>query len=80
MHNFIKIIVILCLCGFVPMKTCAQTGKNDAPQNEKGVPKIVFESQAHDFGTVKPKTALTHEFVFKNTGTATLLIEKIKAG
>ena len=45
-----------------------------------GAPKIVFESRAHDFGTVQPNTPLTHSFVFTNQGTAPLLIEKVKAG
>ena len=45
-----------------------------------GVPTIVFESLAHDFGTAQPNTPLTHNFVFTNQGTAPLLIEKVKAG
>ena len=43
-------------------------------------PKIVFESSSHDFGTAKPKTPLTHDFVFKNEGESALVIQKVKAG
>jgi hypothetical protein len=44
-------------------------------------PRIEFQSRSHDFGTVQFSTAgLTHDFVFKNQGTAALLIKNVKAG
>lgn len=45
-----------------------------------GTPAITFGSLEHDFKTTGPDASLTHEFVFRNTGSAVLLIEKVKAG
>ena len=45
-----------------------------------GPSKIVFQNLTYDFGTVQPKSALKHSFVFRNQGTGALLIEKVKAG
>lgn len=43
-------------------------------------PYIVFESTSHDFGKVKAESTVSYTFNFKNAGTGTLVIEKIKAG
>ncbi len=40
----------------------------------------VFEKTTHDFGKVKTDTTINYTFNFKNTGTATLIIDRIKAG
>jgi hypothetical protein len=58
----------------------AQIVDNTPVADPSNTPKIVFESLAYDFGTVQPNKPLTHNFVFKNQGTAPLLIEKVKAG
>lgn len=73
-------VLLATLVWFLPLAVYAQNV--DLPPVEKpaGAPKIVFESREHDFGTVQPKTPLTHNFIFKNQGTAPLLIEKVKAG
>ena len=44
------------------------------------VPKIQFAETSHDFGKSAPRQSLHHSFTFKNTGTAPLIIEKVKAG
>ena len=41
-------------------------------------PRIAFKEGAWDFGKVKEGVALSHEFVFKNTGDADLVIEKVR--
>jgi hypothetical protein len=41
-------------------------------------PRAVFESTAQNFGKVKQGDVLTHEFVFKNEGNATLVIERVE--
>ena len=46
----------------------------------EGAPKIVFEHTQHDFGTQPQSTKAQHTFVFRNEGTETLRIEKVKAG
>jgi len=45
-----------------------------------GQPKIQFESLNFDFGDVEIGDDLTHVFIFKNTGTGTLIIENVKSG
>ena len=41
---------------------------------------IVFSSSSHDFGRVKAESTLSHTFSFRNTGNATLVIERIRSG
>lgn len=43
-------------------------------------PRICFEEVSHDFGPVKAGTKLSHTFIFRNTGNATLRIERLQAG
>ena len=45
-----------------------------------GVPKIEFVALTHDFGKQPRDARVSHRFVFTNTGTGNLLIEKIEAG
>ncbi len=45
-----------------------------------GKPRIEFNEITYDFGQVKQNTELKHIFIFKNTGSSTLSIEKVKAG
>ncbi|MBN2403486.1 MAG: DUF1573 domain-containing protein [Spirochaetes bacterium] len=45
-----------------------------------GKPRIEFNELIHDFGDVKQNSELSHIFLFKNTGSSTLSIDKIKAG
>jgi len=68
------------LVWLLPVGSHAQDVEQIPVDKPAGAPKIVFESRAHDFGTVQPNTPLTHSFVFTNQGAAPLLIEKIKAG
>ena len=79
MHRCTQILAAA-LVWLVPFVIHAQAADKAPLEKPSGVPKIVFESLAHDFGTVQPNAALTHNFAFKNTGTAPLLIEKVKAG
>ncbi len=72
-YSRILLATLVCL---VPMAVHAQN-KNQTPVE---TPKIVFETLEHDFGTTKPNKPLTHSFIFKNQGTAELVIEKVKAG
>ena len=45
-----------------------------------GQPNIKFNELAFDFGNAKQEQELSHIFTFVNTGTSTLIIEKVKAG
>ena len=73
-------VLLAALFWFLPVAVYAQNVEQPLVEKHAGAPKIVFESRAHDFGTVQPNTPLTHSFVFTNQGTAPLLIEKVKAG
>ena len=41
-------------------------------------PKAVFKETTHDFGKVKQGDVVSYEFVFKNEGSAPLVIEKVE--
>jgi hypothetical protein len=43
-------------------------------------PRIEFNEIIHDFGQAKHNTELKYIFVFKNTGSSTLIIENVKSG
>jgi hypothetical protein len=79
-HKHYTCILLAALFLQLPMLVHAQVADQSPVEKPAGVPKIVFESLAYDFGTVQPNTPLTHSFVFTNQGTAPLLIEKVKAG
>jgi hypothetical protein len=40
-------------------------------------PTVLFEEESYDFGEVTQSDILEHTFVFKNTGTETLIIQKV---
>lgn len=45
-----------------------------------GKPSIEFDRLEHDFGKVPEDSELSCEFVFRNTGSSTLIIERVSAG
>ena len=45
-----------------------------------GKPSIQFDRLEHDFGEVQENSEQSCEFVFRNTGSATLVIERVSAG
>jgi hypothetical protein len=57
----------------------AQTNLPPAPE-PKGVPQIQFDSTTYNFGRVKSGEPVKHDFVFINTGNATLEITDVKPG
>jgi hypothetical protein len=76
LHAKILLSLLACLLASAPGAVQAQT----EAQNPAGEPTVVFESRDHDFGTVQPDAPLAHDFIFKNQGTAALLIKNVKAG
>ena len=76
----IRIACALCILWLIPMASYAQAEGQPCDSSSAEQPKIVFDSMAHDFETVQPMTKLKHSFVFKNQGSAALVIEKVKAG
>lgn len=73
--RFAFLTVFVLSCQFA----LAQEGEKDANNGSavKG-PKIQFAESSFDFGTVAQGTAVKHVFKFKNVGTDTLRIEKVK--
>ena len=49
-------------------------------KSPNGAPKLVISSFTHDFGEVKPGTALKYSFTFKNQGKSDLLIQSVTPG
>ena len=45
---------------------------------QAGKPRAVFKETTHDFGKVKQGDVVTHEFAFKNDGSAPLVVEKVE--
>mgnify|MGYP001590207567 CR=1 FL=1 len=41
-------------------------------------PRAVFRETSHDFGKVKQGDVVSHDFVFKNDGTAPLIVDKVE--
>jgi len=54
-----------------------ETPKPDV--NSGGVAVMTFEKKEHNFGTIREGQTVSHEFRFKNTGSADLIIVKVDA-
>lgn len=64
---------------FMTLKLARASSENPATAAETtGGPHIVFEESAYDFGKVRKEETVKHDFKFKNTGDATLIIGDIK--
>ena len=49
-------------------------------KSPNGPPKLVITSFTHDFGEVKPGSALKYSFTFTNQGKSDLLIQSVTPG
>jgi len=49
-------------------------------EEKANAPKIEFKEKLYDFGQIKQRTNVEHDFVFTNTGKSDLLIRKVNAG
>lgn len=56
---------------------CARGGKKDASESAAAAPKLEVVEKVHDFGVVTEGDRLTHVFSVKNTGTGTLIIDRV---
>ncbi len=43
-------------------------------------PKVHFQETVYDFGVMKKESSMKHTFIFKNSGSSPLIIDRIKAG
>src|SRR6266487_1118430 len=71
-----QLIVASSLGGLL---SCAAETKELLPRATLG-PKIQFDSTEHDFGKVESGVVVKHDFVFTNTGKATLEIGDVRPG
>src|SRR6266496_1526183 len=83
--NFVTWLMVVGALGGVASSGPAQTKPapppvaTTSPPQTSG-PKIQFAELVHDFGKVNSGDVLKHEFVFTNTGTATLEIKDVRPG
>ncbi len=66
--------------GDAALSVAADEEAKDAPDEQPGgAPRIEFDELAHDFGSVYQYGDISHSFVFRNTGTAMLVIGKVRS-
>jgi hypothetical protein len=62
-------------------RSAGQPVATNAPAATNGIgPRIQFDSLNYEFGTVRTGTKVKHDYVFTNTGDATLVITSIQPG
>ena len=57
-----------------------RNGNENSPENQAAFPGIRFDEMFFDIGKVNQHKTITHLFTFRNTGSGTLTIQKVKAG
>lgn len=66
--------------GDAALLVAAEEEPKDAPDEQAGgMPRIEFDELAHDFGSIYQYGEVSHRFLFRNTGTATLVIGKVRS-
>ena len=53
---------------------------DETPSAEPDVPRMACAARVHDFGERAASETVTHTFILRNTGTAPLVITKVRAG
>ncbi len=62
---------------------CGQSSKNNPAKKDSiqsGTVEFVFQEEFHNFGKLKAGEVVAYTFVFKNTGTCTLLVTDVDPG
>ena len=57
-----------------------RNGNENGAKNQAAFPGIRFDEMSFDIGKVNQHETITHLFTFRNTGSNTLTIQKVKAG
>ncbi|MBP1668185.1 MAG: hypothetical protein H6Q21_551 [Bacteroidetes bacterium] len=73
-----KLLSVLWISVFVVSTSCSQSPDSLLRKN-KDAPKIEFENQVHDFGTILQGGDGKYEFVFTNTGKEPLILNNVKS-
>lgn len=71
---------LLVFCGVFALLTGFLAAQPLAPVTSGAKPTIQFQELIHDFGKVKAGEPLRHDFIFTNTGTATLEVTEVRPG
>lgn len=72
-----KLCSSTCVLLFALLLLLPWTGETRAAA---GLPLLVLEEEAHDFGTVREGSRISHDFRVVNQGTAPLEIRKVTPG
>jgi hypothetical protein len=75
-----KNIIIFATFGLFLLGCAPKQSRKGEPVNQDGFPSIVFETDIHDFGTIREGEEVGAEFWFKNQGDAPLIISTVVAG
>jgi hypothetical protein len=73
-----KLLTVLLISVFAITTSCSQSPDSLLRKN-KDAPKIEFENQVHDFGTILQGGNGTYEFVFINEGKEPLILNNVKS-
>lgn len=73
-----KLFSVLLISVIVVSTSCSQSPDSLLRKN-KEAPKIEFENQVHDFGTILQGGDGKYEFVFTNTGKEPLILNNVKS-
>lgn len=70
-------IAIVCFSGSVPVQAQPPGG---AKELSRSAPVMEIAQPDHNFGEVAEGEVVTHDYVVRNTGSATLEIAQVRAG
>jgi Protein of unknown function (DUF1573) len=73
-----KLLTVLMISVIAFTTSCSQSPDSLLRKN-KNAPKIEFENQVHDFGTILQGGDGNYEFVFTNTGKEPLILNNVKS-
>lgn len=79
----ILLCALVCLVALVPNLQAASDGsqKNStSPESSKGSPVISVPESTYDFGEINEGGEVSHDFLIRNTGNATLDINQVRPG
>jgi hypothetical protein len=77
MFGILLVLPVLASCGSKAREEYA--GNSQAALESRGTANIEFRTTRYDFGTVSQGEKLSYTFIYKNTGTAPLVIHSARA-
>lgn len=74
-----QLILFLSIISISLFEGCAQQAESNALNQFDLGPKITFEKTMHDFGSLDFKAQAIHDFKFKNTGDAPVILSNVSS-